>query len=107
MIEKIVRLILNGADVSQILALTFTKKAAQQMKDKLKSALVNAINDENTPKEDRLAIRKCGPSSWEVFYTEKGSVYDRKVFSSEKEACVYMLQRLIPGFQPEDFLKLL
>lgn len=52
MIEKIVRLILNGADVSQILALTFTKKAAQQMKDKLKSALVNAINDENTPKEE-------------------------------------------------------
>ena len=52
MIEKIVRLILNGADVSQILALTFTKKAAQQMKDKLKSALVNAINDDTTPKEE-------------------------------------------------------
>ncbi|MDD6995199.1 MAG: UvrD-helicase domain-containing protein [Candidatus Borkfalkiaceae bacterium] len=52
MIEKIVRLILNGADVSQILALTFTKKAAQQMKDKLKSALVNAINDESTPEEE-------------------------------------------------------
>lgn len=52
MIEKIVRLILNGADVSQILALTFTKKAAQQMKDKLKSALVNAINDENTNKTE-------------------------------------------------------
>ena len=31
MIEKIVRLILNGADVSEILAVTFTKKAAQQM----------------------------------------------------------------------------
>ncbi|MGN1053462.1 MAG: UvrD-helicase domain-containing protein [Candidatus Scatosoma sp.] len=57
MIEKIVRLILNGADVSQILALTFTKKAAQQMKDKLKSALVNAINDETTPKEESARLK--------------------------------------------------
>lgn len=44
MIEKIVQMILNGVDVSEILAVTFTKKAAQQMKEKLKKALVKEIN---------------------------------------------------------------
>ena len=36
MIEKIIRLILQGVKVSEILAVTFTKKAASQMKEKLK-----------------------------------------------------------------------
>lgn len=61
--------------------------------------------DEKTPTEDRLAIRKCGSSSWEVFYTERGTAYDRKVFLTEKEACVYMLRRLLRGFTEEDFLE--
>ena len=58
MIEKIVRLILGGADVSEILAVTFTKKAAQQMKDKLKSALVKAVNSEDTPVSDLPRLKK-------------------------------------------------
>ena len=33
MIEKIVRLIISGTDVKEILAVTFTKKAAAQMKE--------------------------------------------------------------------------
>ena len=60
MIEKIVRLILGGADVSEILAVTFTKKAAQQMKDKLKSALVKAVNSEGTPVSDLHALFRGG-----------------------------------------------
>jgi len=35
MIEKIIRLIKDGAGVGEILAVTFTKKAAAQMKEKL------------------------------------------------------------------------
>lgn len=58
MIEKIVRLILSGVDVSEILAVTFTKKAAQQMKDKLKSALIKAINNEETKREDLPRLKK-------------------------------------------------
>ena len=58
MIEKIVRLILGGADVSEILAVTFTKKAAQQMKDKLKSALVKAVNSLDTPVSDLPRLKK-------------------------------------------------
>ena len=35
MIEKIIRLIKDGTGVGEILAVTFTKKAAAQMKEKL------------------------------------------------------------------------
>ena len=48
MIEKIIRLILNGVAVEDILAVTFTKKAASQMKDKLKRELIKAINAPET-----------------------------------------------------------
>ena len=40
MIEKIIRFIKDGGDVGEILAVTFTKKAASQMKEKLRKALI-------------------------------------------------------------------
>ncbi len=39
MIERLVSLILSGTDVRQVLALTFTNKAASQMRDRLRAAL--------------------------------------------------------------------
>ena len=55
MIEKIIQLILGDTSVSDILAVTFTKKAASQMKDKLKRELIKAINsDEITPEKRKL-----------------------------------------------------
>lgn len=58
MIEKIIRLILSGTEVSDILAVTFTKKAASQMKDKLKRKLVEAINAPETTTEERKVLKK-------------------------------------------------
>ena len=58
MIEKIIRLIKSGADVNEILAVTFTKKAASQMKEKLCKALIAAINDPETKKENRATLKK-------------------------------------------------
>ena len=43
MIEKIIRLIKDGANVGEILAVTFTKKAASQMKEKLCKALIEEM----------------------------------------------------------------
>ncbi len=43
MIERLVSLILSGADVKKVLAVTFTNKAATQMREKLRSALVKRI----------------------------------------------------------------
>lgn len=58
MIEKIVRLIMAGVDVKEILAVTFTKKAAAQMKEKLRKELVKAINSPATEPERRAALKK-------------------------------------------------
>lgn len=43
MITRLVNLILSGADVSEVLAVTFTNKAAAQMREKLRSELVKQI----------------------------------------------------------------
>ncbi len=61
MIEKIIRLITSGVGVDEILAVTFTKKAAAQMKEKLANALIKAINDGDTPLSKRTALKKQLP----------------------------------------------
>lgn len=43
MIEKLVRAIEGGADLDSVLAVTFTKKAAAQMKEKLRKVLIERI----------------------------------------------------------------
>ena len=58
MIEKIIRMIQSGVQVGEILAVTFTKKAASQMKEKLCKALIKAINDSATPQEKRAVLKK-------------------------------------------------
>ena len=48
MIERLKRLIIKeGVSVKEVLAVTFTEAAATDMKDKLKKALSDAINDKN------------------------------------------------------------
>ena len=58
MIEKIIQLILGGASVSDILAVTFTRKAASQMKDKLKRELIKAINSDGVSEEKRKILKE-------------------------------------------------
>ena len=58
MIEKIIRMIQSGVEVGEILAVTFTKKAASQMKEKLCKALIKAINDPATAQNRRIALKK-------------------------------------------------
>ena len=57
MIEKIIRLICDGVGVDEILAVTFTKKAAAQMKDKLGRALIENINDPDASEKRRKGLK--------------------------------------------------
>ena len=57
MIEKIIQLILGDTAVSDILAVTFTKKAASQMKDKLKRELIKAINSDGISADKRKRLK--------------------------------------------------
>ena len=58
MIEKIIRLIQDGKKVEEILAVTFTKKAAAQMKEKLCKALINSINADGITPEKRKILKE-------------------------------------------------
>ena len=57
MIEKIIRLIRDGVGVGEILAVTFTKKAASQMKEKLSKALIENINSPDITQENRKRLK--------------------------------------------------
>ena len=58
MIEKILNLLKSGVSVKEILAVTFTKKAAAQMKEKLRKGLVKAINDPSVTQADKALLKK-------------------------------------------------
>ena len=57
MIEKIIRLIRKDVGVDEILAVTFTKKAASQMKEKLSKALIANIYDAETSDTARARLK--------------------------------------------------
>ncbi len=58
MIQKMINLILSGVGVEEILAVTFTKKAAAQMKEKLSKALIEEINKPQTDKKKRTELKR-------------------------------------------------
>lgn len=54
MIERLVALVLGGTDVKSILAVTFTNKAAAQMRDRLRKALLKGIGERSGEERERL-----------------------------------------------------
>ena len=54
MIERLVSLILGGGDVRSILAVTFTNKAAAQMRERLRLALLKGIGEREGAEKERL-----------------------------------------------------
>ncbi|MBO4990189.1 MAG: UvrD-helicase domain-containing protein [Clostridia bacterium] len=56
MIGKLVSLILTEAEITDILAVTFTVKAATQMREKLKKALLERLADKSLPEGERLSL---------------------------------------------------
>ena len=57
MIQKLVAAIENGVDLDGVLAVTFTKKAAAQMKEKLRTAIIGAIETADKLKRAALKIQ--------------------------------------------------
>lgn len=58
MIKKIINLIKDGQSVRDLLAVTFTKKAAAQMKEKLSKALIEEINQPETTPARKKALKE-------------------------------------------------
>lgn len=66
MIEKLVEAILGGADLDGVLAVTFTKKAAAQMKEKLRSALIAKLDGADAQTKSRLKVQLSKISSADI-----------------------------------------
>lgn len=58
MINRLVNLIISGADVQDFIAATFTKKAAASMKEKLRDALIAVINESDATKRRRRNLKE-------------------------------------------------
>ena len=66
MIQKLVKAIEDGADLDSVLAVTFTKKAAAQMKEKLKKALISGIAEADGKKRQALKVQLSKVSSADI-----------------------------------------
>ncbi len=66
MIEKLVNAIASGVDLDNVLAVTFTKKAAAQIKEKLRSALIAKLDGADDETKNRLKIQLSKISSADI-----------------------------------------
>ena len=66
MIEKLVGAIAGGADLDEVLAVTFTKKAAAQMREKLRSALIARLDGADKDTVSRLKLQLSKISSADI-----------------------------------------
>ncbi|MBO5783060.1 MAG: UvrD-helicase domain-containing protein, partial [Clostridia bacterium] len=58
MIERIIEKILSGAEVERMLALTFTKKAASQMREKIQKSIIKKLNHAQTSVQEREMLKR-------------------------------------------------
>ena len=57
MIRKLVNAVVGGADLDDVLAVTFTKKAAAQLKEKLRAALIKQVEGADDATAARLKVQ--------------------------------------------------
>ncbi|MBQ9081616.1 MAG: UvrD-helicase domain-containing protein, partial [Clostridia bacterium] len=58
MIERMLRKILSGAEVERMLALTFTKKAAAQMREKIQKSIIAKLNAPEITQQERDMLKR-------------------------------------------------
>lgn len=57
MIQRLVDILQDGGDLDGVLAVTFTKKAATQMKEKLRKELIKRLDTADTERRERLRLQ--------------------------------------------------
>lgn len=87
MVEKLISLILQGkADVSSVLAVTFTNLAAAEMKERLRAALVASINevkDEQTRARLKLQLSEVSSSDISTVHSFCTNVIRRYFYETD------------------------
>lgn len=92
MIERLVSLIVNGVDVREILAVTYTKKAAAQMREKLRNALIGKIG-ELTGERERKRLKE------QLSLLSSADICTMHVFCSRLIRSYFYLVGIDPAFR--------
>lgn len=58
MIQRMLKKILSGGSVDRMLALTFTNKAAAQMREKIQKAVLSRLNEEDISEAERARLKE-------------------------------------------------
>lgn len=57
MIKRLADILEDGASLDGVLAVTFTKKAAAQMKEKLRRELISRLNTDDAEKRENIRVQ--------------------------------------------------
>jgi len=83
LVARMIRLLLAGAKPSEILALTFTRKAAQEMRDRLYSLLEQFSTMSDAALLDELTKRGLGDSEARVLLPQAKALYNKVLASPQ------------------------
>lgn len=83
LVARMIRLLLAGAKPSEILALTFTRKAAQEMRDRLYSLLNQFSSMSDEALLDELCKRGLGDAEARALLPQARSLYSRVLASPQ------------------------
>ena len=103
--SRIAYILSQGADASRILALTFTKKAANEMKER-----IAAMVGERRARRLRMGtfhsvfVRFLREYANELGYPESFTIYDQSDSTSAVKACIKELQLDDKAYKPKDVL---
>ena len=87
LVARMIRLLLAGAKPSEILALTFTRKAAQEMRDRLYSLLEQFSTMSDVALVDELTKRGLGDSEARALLPQAKALY-KKVLASPQSIVI-------------------
>lgn len=106
-VERVLNHVGKGTSVSQIMLTTFTKKAAKELRERIKKALIEHNHFEEAQKVDDAwfgTVHSLGKRLIDIFTFEAGYAPNQEVIPEEDENMLFrqaMATALIPGYYKE------
>ena len=83
LVSRIVRALLEGAEPSQILAITFTRKAAGEMRERLQGLLRELALASPEKRVEELCLRGLSPARAQALAPQLPAIYERALSSGQ------------------------
>ena len=106
--ERVLEYVNNGIPVSQIMLTTFTKKAARELRERIKKTLIENNEFEESQKVDDAwfgTVHSLGKRLIDVFTFEAGYAPNQEVVPEDDEDMLFR-QAMAVALKPEDYREL-